>query len=203
MDECYPCEETEESTQEVFLNFPVDQITWNNSESAVCDIFKVELNSETAEAKQSELNVWNQEKVHTCVPDTGKECISVRWVILPKLVDGTWKVKARLVARGFEENVDQIRSDSPTCLKESLRILLTLASTMDWKLVSLDIKCAFLQGYPIQRDLFVRPPKEAGATGYVWKLNKVVYGLSDASRAWYRQNRLTFVYICYHPFQIM
>ena len=28
-------------------------------------------------------------------------------------------------------------------------------------------------------------PKEAGAIGYVWKLNKVVYGLLDASRAWY------------------
>ena len=106
-------------------------------------------------------------------------------MISPKLVDGTWKVKARLVARGFEGNIDQIRSDIPTCLKESLRILLMVASTMDWKLVSLDIKRAFLQGYPIQRDLFVRPPKEAGAIGCVWKLNKVVYGLSDASRAWY------------------
>ena len=166
MDKWYPCEQTEQSTQEVFLNFPVDQITWNNSELAVSDIFKVKLNSETAEAKQSELNVWNQEKVHTSVPDTGQECISVRWVISPKLVDdGTWKVKARLVARGFEENVDQIPSDSPTCLKESLRILLTVASTMDWKLVSLEIKCAFLQGYPIQRDLSVRPRKEAGAIG--------------------------------------
>ena len=90
-----------------------------------------------------------------------------------------------MVGRGIEEDVDQIRSDSPTCLKESLRILLTVASTMDWKLVSLDIKCAFLQGYPIQRDLFVRPPKEAGAIGCVWKLNEAVYGLSEASRAWY------------------
>ena len=102
-----------------------------------------------------------------------------------KLVDGTWKVKARLVARGFEEDVDQIRSDSPTCLKERLQILLLVASIMNWKLVSIDIKCGFLQEYPIQRVLFVRPPKEAGAIRCVWKLNEVVYGLSDASRAWY------------------
>ena len=27
------------------------------------------------------------------------------------------------------------------------------------------MKCAFLQGYPTQRDLFVRPPKEAGSLG--------------------------------------
>ena len=62
MDEWHPCEETEQSTQDVLLNFPVDQITWKNPELAVCDIFKVELNSEADEAKQSELNVWNQEK---------------------------------------------------------------------------------------------------------------------------------------------
>ena len=88
-DEWYPCEQNEQSTQEVFLNFSVDQITWNNSELAVCDIFKVGLNSETAEAKQSELNVCNQEKLYTSVPDTGQECISVPWVISPKLVLGT------------------------------------------------------------------------------------------------------------------
>ena len=63
VDEWYHCEETEQSTQEVLLNIPVDQITWNNSELAVCDNFKVELNFETDEAKQSELNVWYQEKV--------------------------------------------------------------------------------------------------------------------------------------------
>ena len=56
---------------------------------------------------------------------------------------------------------------------------------MNWKLVSLDIKYAFLQEYPLQRDLFVRPPKDTGAIRCVCKLNKVVYGLSDASRAWY------------------
>ena len=76
VDKWYPCEETEQFSQEVFLNFPVDQIAWNNSELAVFDIFKVELNSETAEAKQSELNVWNQGKAYTSVPDTSQECIS-------------------------------------------------------------------------------------------------------------------------------
>ena len=64
MDEWHPCEETEQPTQEVLLNFPVDQITWKNLELAVCDIFK-----------QSELNVWNQEKVYASVPDTYQECI--------------------------------------------------------------------------------------------------------------------------------
>ena len=48
VDEWYPCKETEQSTQDVVLNFPADQITWNNLELAVCNIFKVELNSETS-----------------------------------------------------------------------------------------------------------------------------------------------------------
>ena len=101
------------------------------------------------------------------------------------MIDGVWKTKARLVARGFEEDSSQFRSDSPTCTKDSIRIMLTVASSYGWKIHSMDIKAAFLQGKPIDRELFLKPPKEAKANGKLWKLKKVVYGLSDASRVWY------------------
>ena len=56
---------------------------------------------------------------------------------------------------------------------------------MKWKINSIDIKAAFLQGKSIDRDLYLKPPKEAEAQGRLWKLKKAVYGLSDASRVWY------------------
>ena len=48
----------------------------------------------------------------------------------------------------------------------------------------MDIKSAFLQGHLLKRPVYIKPPKEAG-TEKLWKLNKCVYGLTDASRMWY------------------
>ena len=37
----------------------------------------------------------------------------------------------------------------------------------------------------IERDIYIKPPKEIKKDGIIWKLNKVAYGLCDASRQWY------------------
>jgi hypothetical protein len=92
--------------------------------------------------------------------------------------------KARLVARGFEENTQQLRSDCPTCSKESLRMVLGILASKSWSLQAIDIKSAFLQGYPISRELYLKPPPEANTTS-LWKLIKTPYGLVDAGRQWF------------------
>ena len=46
------------------------------------------------------------------------------------------------------------------------------------------MKTVFLQGKKIEREVYTRPPTET-ATNKVWKLQKCVYGLGDASRYWY------------------
>ncbi|KAK4322794.1 hypothetical protein Pmani_006461 [Petrolisthes manimaculis] len=55
-------------------------------------------------AKQAELENWKKFKVFEEVSDRGQPSMSVRWVCTEKDVDGETKVKARLVARGFEES---------------------------------------------------------------------------------------------------
>ena len=60
----------------------------------------------------------------------------LRWVVTPKVIDGKPSVKARLVARGFEE----------------LRLTLTIIASRDWTLNSLDVKTAFLQGKEISSE---------------------------------------------------
>ena len=92
--------------------------------------------------------------------------------------------KARLVARGFEEDIKTLRTDSPTCSKESLRMCLALISCHSWKLHSLDVKSAYLQGTPMERKVLIKPPKEAGST-HLWKMIRCPYGLADAGRHWY------------------
>ena len=54
--------------------------------------------------------------------------MTLRWVVTPKFIDGKPSVKARLVARGFEETQD-FRTDSPTCSKEGLRLSLTIIAS--------------------------------------------------------------------------
>lgn len=137
------------------------------------------------EAKLKELSNWQANDVYEEVPDVGQNVLSVRWVLTEKQKDGELLVKARLVARGFEENwSDEHRKDSPTCSKDSLRLSLTLISAHKWKVNALDIRSAFLQGEPINREVYLRPPSEFN-NGSVWKLKKNVYGLNDAARAWY------------------
>ena len=144
-------------------------------------------------AKARELENWCSHGVYIEVPNQGQRCISTRWVVTEKLRDGRKVIKARLVARGFEEeNLHKLRKDSPTCGKESIRILFAVIVSKGWLMNSLDIKSAFLQGKEISRDLFIKPPFEA-ATPMIWKLKKTVYGLSDASRTWYLRVKEEFI----------
>ena len=145
---------------------------------------------DVANAKIEELINWDNNKVFKAVPDTGQKAISCRWVINNKIKsDGSSFVKARLVARGFEEDSSSIQTDSPTVGKESFKAVLAIAASKKWTCNSIDIKTAFLQGANIERNVYLRPPREADSKGHLWHLQKCVYGLNDASRYWYMRVR--------------
>ena len=140
-------------------------------------------------AKTLELENWKKFDVFEEVENQGQTALSVRWVCTEKMIDGQIKTKARLVARGFEE-VQKAQSDSPTGNKDTLRIFLAIISSRGWSCRSIDIKAAFLQGEKFDRQVFLKPPKEANAvSGSLWKLKKCVYGLNDAARVWYMTGR--------------
>ena len=145
-------------------------------------------------AKMDEIEKWKQMNVYKEVADDGYSLMSTRWVCTEKLKGGVMVFKARLVARRFEEDQSELTRNSPTCTKDSFRILLSVLSSFHWKIHSIDIKSAFLQGKPLDRDIYLKPPKEAN-TQNVWKLNQAVYGLSDAGRHWYDQVKASFLKI--------
>ena len=82
------------------------------------------------------------------MPDQGQERINGRWVCTKKTANGKEVPKARYVIKGFQEH-SEIRADSPTGSKESLRLLLSIISSHQWTLSSIDTRAAFLQGKDI------------------------------------------------------
>ena len=133
-------------------------------------------------AKNAELEKLKSFDTYEVVEDVGQKHITCTWVMTEKENEA----RARLTARGFQEEED-IPSDSPTLQKANLRTVLAIAASKSWEITATDIKSAFLQGSDLTRDVFVKPPREANMPGKLWKLKKCLYGLKDASRAWYEK----------------
>ena len=147
------------------------------------DVFSVQIPStqqstpEVISAKQDEIRKLQDFDVYEEIDYNGQECITARWVVTRK----GEAVKARLVARGFQEK-EELVTDSPTIGKPITRICFSVASSRSWSLKTTDIKSAFLQSDPPDRDVFLVPPKEVIKPGKVWLLKKSLYGLNDAAR---------------------
>ena len=132
-------------------------------------------------AKEEELEKWEKYEAYDEVDESdATNAITTRWVITDK---GEYE-KARLCVRGFEEDIYP-RSDSPTASGEAMKLFLAISANKSFKLKSLDVTSAFLQGETLERDVYVIPPPEARKYGKVWKLRKSAYGLYDASQKWF------------------
>ena len=165
---------------------------WKHKEAPITAVYLTksqEADQDIVDAKFDELEKLKKNEVFEEVPNTGQRTISSRWVFTEKLKEGKKVVKARLVARGFEENSEElgIRTDSPTCSRHSLRLVMLTAASKGWNVKSIDVASAFLQGNPIQRERYIRPPKELCDEHTIWKLKRCLYGLNDAPREWYNK----------------
>ena len=155
--------------------------TWAHEEVLAVMLPKERRNTpECDAAKEEELQKLKSFDTYTEVEDKGQDKITTTWVLTLKGLE----VKARLTARGFQEQ-DEYPKESPTMQKYSLRALLTIASAKGWPIETVDVKSAFLQGTQLEREVFVKPPKESNTPNKLWLLNKCLYGLRDASRQWY------------------
>ena len=59
-------------------------------------------------------------------------------MITEKICEGQKGAKARLVARGFEDE-DQVPSDSPTAAKSTLQTVLAITANEGWIIETIDI----------------------------------------------------------------
>jgi Reverse transcriptase (RNA-dependent DNA polymerase) len=113
--------------------------------------------------------------------------ISTRWVISKKMNDdGTWRSKARLVARGYEDKEnDRVSSDSPVASSAAQRLVLAFLAEKQWIPNYWDFTTAFLQGKSLTRDVFVVPPIDFVGSHVVWRLKKPIYGIVSDPKSWF------------------
>ena len=102
------------------------------------------------------------------VENEGQETVGSRWVITRKeKADGQKQnYKGRLVAKGFQEK-EAPKSDSPTTLRELMKLFFSVAANEDIKLRSMDIRATFLQAKELDRDVYLMPPKDVRKEGYI------------------------------------
>ena len=94
------------------------------------------------------------------------------------------RFKARLVAQGFAHTagLDYFDTFSAVVKPCTIRLILTLAISFQWKIRQLDVENAFLNG-DLQQEVFMAQPKgfiHHQFSSYVCKLSKALYGLKQA-----------------------
>ena len=105
------------------------------------------------------------------------------------------KHKVRLVAKGFSqlEGLDYFETTSPVVSHAAMRTLIATAAAKGHELFQIDIENAFLNA-PLEEEIYMRMPKgmrkfDNQGREIVCRLNKAVYGLKQASRAFYKKLR--------------
>ncbi|GJY38059.1 ribonuclease H-like domain-containing protein [Tanacetum coccineum] len=144
------------------------------------------------EAMQEELLQFKIQKVWTLVDlPYGKKAIGTKWVYRNKKDERGIVVrnKARLVAQGYkqEEGIDYDEVFAPVARIEAIRLFLAYASFMNFLVYQMDVKSAFLYG-TIEEEVYVSQPPgfvDPEFPEKVYKVEKALYGLHQAPRAWY------------------
>ncbi|KAL5015625.1 hypothetical protein ScPMuIL_007295, partial [Solemya velum] len=136
-------------------------LTWENfqenqPEEEVTNIVE---HDDSKKAKELELEKLQNFNTYEEIENEGQKTLSTRWVITSK----DDKVKARLVVRGLRRT-----------------------SYKKWTVKTTDIKSAFLQGKEIDREIYLKPPKESSTSeNMIWKLRHCLYGLRDGARQFF------------------
>ncbi|GJW10912.1 putative ribonuclease H-like domain-containing protein [Tanacetum coccineum] len=144
------------------------------------------------EAMQDELLQFRLQKVWRLVDlPKGKHAIGTKWVYRNKKDERGIVVrnKARLVAQGYtqEEGIDYDEVFAPVARIEAIRLFFAYASFMGFIVYQMDVKSAFLYG-TIEEEVYVcQPPgfEDPQFPDKVYKVEKALYGLHQAPRAWY------------------
>ncbi|GJU11624.1 putative ribonuclease H-like domain-containing protein [Tanacetum coccineum] len=122
---------------------------------------------------------------------SGKKAIGTKWVYRNKKDKRGIAVrnKARLVAQGYkqEEGIDNDEVFAPVARVEAIRLFFAFGSFMNFPVYQMDVKSAFLYG-TIEEEVYVcQPPGfvDLEFLEKVYKVEKALYGLHQAPKAWY------------------
>lgn len=99
------------------------------------------------------------------------------------------RYNARLVPRGFTQTygLDYGETFAPVGKLNSIRVLLSLATNLDWRLLQFGVKNVILNG-ELEEENFMEIPlgfDTNEVAGKVSRLKKSLYGLKQSPRAWF------------------
>ena len=121
--------------------------------------------------------------------------VDSRWVFVKKFdADGNIsRYRARLVARGFNIQVEAARKYAPTISKQQLRLLLAEAVRNGHDVHQIDVRTAYLYSDLLDEIFLQVPagyqPKQLPCT--ILKIKKAMYGLPQSGRLWYEHLKAT------------
>ena len=93
------------------------------------------------------------------------------------------------MAKGYTQTcgIDFQETFAPVAKLNSIRVLLSLAINLDWPILQLDVKNAFLNG-DLEEEIFMDLPLGFNSgmnQEKACRLRKSLYGLKQSSRAWF------------------
>ncbi|PWA83924.1 ribonuclease H-like domain-containing protein [Artemisia annua] len=150
--------------------------------------------SSWVKAMQEELLQFRLQEVWTLVDlPNGKRAIGTKWVFRCKRDERGIVIrnKTRLVAQGYtqQEGIDYDEVYAPVARIEAIRLFLAFASYKDFVVYQMDVKGAFLYG-EIKEEVYVSQPpgfEDPNFPDKVYRVEKTLYGLHQAPRAWYEK----------------
>nr|GEV47696.1 hypothetical protein [Tanacetum cinerariifolium] len=150
------------------------------------------LNPSWIEVMQEELLQFKLQEVWTLVDlPNRKRAICTKWVFRNKKDKRgiVIKNKARLVAQGHtqEEGIDSDEVFAPVVIIEAIRLFLAYALFKNFVVYQMDVKSVFLYE-KIKEEVYVcQSPRfeDLDFSDRVYKVEKALYGLHQAPRAWY------------------
>jgi hypothetical protein len=113
----------------------------------------------------------------------GANLVTSRWVLTIKArEDGFKRYKARLVARGFEDDEKaRVTRDAPTASKSSQRLVLQALVKKQWLPSSWDFETAFLQERELEREVFIAAPTPLHCSKLVMEIKESCLWISFRS----------------------
>ncbi|KAL8135118.1 hypothetical protein AgCh_009953 [Apium graveolens] len=144
------------------------------------------------QAMKEELNEFERNEVWKLVlRPKNKLVVGTKWVFRNKTDSYVTIIrnKARLVAKGYskQEGIDYDATFAHVAKLEAIRIFSAYAAYKKFKVFQMDIKSAFMNG-ELEEEVYVEQPPgfiDPKFPGHVYRLDKKLYRLKQAPRAWY------------------
>ncbi|RVW12231.1 Retrovirus-related Pol polyprotein from transposon RE1 [Vitis vinifera] len=139
----------------------------NSVQEALADRrWKAAVNEEMKSLQKNE--TW---ELVECPP--GKKPVGYRWIYIVKykVDDSIERFKVRLVAKGYTQTygIDYAETFTPVAKINTVRVLLSLATNLDWPLQQFDVKNAFLHG-ELSEEVYMDLPPRCMVLEKQWKI---------------------------------